>query len=207
MTSQAAFWDKAAPKYAKSDITDMIGYRDTLARTIRHLSPTDHVLELGCGTASTAMEIAPHVAHLTATDISPAMIDIGRENLWNAGHRNVTLKAAHTGDPSLGEGAPYDAILAFNLLHLVEDQDALLARARSFLKPGGLLITKTPCLGEKWFFKPMIAVMRAVGKAPYVCSQTLDDHHRAITDAGFVPIEELTQPGTPARLYMVARKL
>lgn len=207
MTSPVAFWDRAAPKYAKSAISDPGAYRETLTRTISHLHKTDHVLELGCGTASTALEIAPHVAHVTATDISPAMIEIGREKMWNASVRNVTLKAAETGDPALAEDAPYDAILAMNLLHLVPDQQAALAQAHDLLKPGGLFISKTACLGERWFFRPLVAAMRLIGMAPPVLHQRQSALKRAIIAAGFEIVEELRQPGTAPRLYVVARRI
>ena len=207
MTSAATFWDNAAPKYAKSPISDMDGYRDTLARTISHLKPTDRVLELGCGTASTALDLAPHVAQLTATDVSPAMIEIAREKVSEASQHNITLLAAPAGDPSLAEGAPYDVILAMNLLHLVPDQAAALAQIRALLKPGGLFISKSACLGEKWFFKPLVGIMRAIGKAPFVTHQRTHQMRQAILDHGFEMVEELIQPGMAPRLYMVARKL
>ena len=206
MSTAATFWDRAAPKYAKSPISDMEGYRATLARTIDHLKPTDRVLELGCGTGSTALELAPHVGHLTATDISPAMIGIAREKLWDASLRNVTFTAAAGGDAALADGAPYDAVLALNLLHLLDNQAEVIAQVHALLKPGGLFISKTACLGEKWFFKPMVGVMRAFGKAPFVTHQRSADMRRAILSAGFEVVEELSQPGMAPRLYMVARK-
>ena len=207
MTSAATFWDKAAPKYAESTISDLEGYRDTLAITIRHLSATDRVLELGCGTASTALEVAPHVAEVTATDISTAMIDIGREKVWNAGIRNVELKTADVTDAALMQGAPYDVVLALNLLHLLPEQEAALAHIHRLLKPGGLLISKTACIGEKWFFRPIVAVLRAFGKAPFVTHQRREDLRDAMSIAGFEPVEELVQTGTPARLFSIVRKI
>jgi ubiquinone/menaquinone biosynthesis C-methylase UbiE len=207
MTSSASFWDKAAPKYAKSAISDMDAYRATLARTISHLKPSDRVLEIGCGTASTALEIAPHVTHLTATDISPAMIEIAREKAWEASVRNITLATAEVGDAALAQGAPFDAVLALNLLHLVPDQEAALRQIHGVLKPGGLFISKTACLGERWFFKPMVSAMRAIGKAPFVTHQREGELRRAILSAGFEVVEELSQPGMAPRLYMVARKV
>lgn len=207
MTTPASFWDKAAPKYAQSPISNMDGYRATLARTISHLKATDRVLELGCGTGSTALDLAPHVAHLTATDVSPAMIEIAREKLWNASLRNITLRTAQAGDPALAEDGPYDVILALNLLHLLDNQAVAIEQIHSMLKPGGLFISKSACLGEKWFFKPMVAVMRAVGKAPFVTHQREGEMRHAILSPGFEVVEDLSQPGTAPRLYMVARKL
>lgn len=205
MTTAIRFWDRAAPKYAASPISDPEGYRRTLTRTLGYLKPTDRVLELGCGTASTALELAPHVAQLTATDLSPAMIEIGREKLWNRSVRNVTLLAAGTGDPVLAQGAPYDAVLAMNLLHLVPDQAAALAQVRTLLAPGGLFISKTACLGARWFFRPLVGAMQAIGKAPPVLHQTEGALRRAVIAAGFELVEELTQPGIAPRLYLVAR--
>ncbi|GAB5445696.1 class I SAM-dependent methyltransferase [Gymnodinialimonas sp.] len=207
MTSSKTFWDKAAPKYATSAISDMEGYRATLARTIAHLSPTDRVLELGCGTGSTALELAPNVARITATDISPAMIEIAREKAAKAGANNITFVTGATGDPEITETAPHDAILALNLLHLLPDQAEALAQINGMLKPGGLFISKTACLGERWFFKPLVSVMTLLGKAPFVTHQRVDALRAAILGAGFEAVEELTQPGTPPRLYMVARRV
>ncbi len=207
MTSPDSFWDKAAPKYAKSPISDIDGYRATLERTISHLKPTDRVLEIGCGTASTAMDIAPHVTHLIATDLSPVMIDIAREKLWDASLRNVDLRVAPADQAAQATDAPFDAILALNLLHLVPDQEAVLAHIHGALKPGGLFISKTACLGERWFFKPLVGLMRLIGKAPYVTHQRTDELRRAIVAQGFSVVEELTQTGAAPRLYLVARKV
>lgn len=207
MTSSASFWDKAAPKYATSAISDMAAYRATLERTIAHLTPTDRVLELGCGTASTALELAPHVAHVTATDISPAMVEIADTKVTQAAVGNITLVTGAAGDPEVAEAAPYDVILALNLLHLLPNQAEALAQIHGMLKPGGLFISKTVCLGEKWFFKPLVSVMALLGKAPFVTHQRLKALRSAILAAGFETVEDLTQPGTPPRLYMVARRV
>lgn len=207
MTSAAAFWDKIAPKYAAAKISDMGGYRATLATTLAHLAPTDRVLELGCGTGSTALELAGHVAHVTAMDISPAMIEIARTKIAAAGVDNITLLTGAAGNPGGVQEAPFDVVLALNLLHLLPDQPAALARIHDSLKPGGLFISKTACLGEKWFMKPLVSVMALLGKAPYVTHQRVNALRDVILGAGFEPVAELVQPGTPPRLYLVARRV
>ncbi|ABD55576.1 methyltransferase UbiE/COQ5 family [Jannaschia sp. CCS1] len=75
------------------------------------------------------------------------------------------------------------------------------------LEPGGLFISKTACLGEQWFFRPLVGLMTLVGKAPHVLHQRQSALRAAILGAGFEVVEELSQPGTPPRLYMVARRL
>lgn len=207
MTSAATFWDKVAPKYATSKISDPDGYRATLERTIAHLAPTDHVLEIGCGTSSTALELAGHVSHITATDISPAMIEIGREKAAEASVGNITLIAGEADSPTVFANGPFDKVLALNVLHLLENQPEVLAKLHANMKPGGLFISKTACLGEKWFFKPLVSIMALFGKAPFVRHQRISQLREAILDTGFELVEETTQPGTPPRLYMIARRV
>lgn len=204
MTTSSAFWDKAAAKYAASRISDPEAYRATLDRTRAHLAPGDHVLEIGCGTASTAIELAPSVARYTATDLSAAMIDIGREKTREAGVANLSLLVQEASDVPEG---PFDAILAFNLLHLLPDQAETLRRVHARLKPGGLFISKTICLAERWYFKPLIGVMARFGKAPFVTHQKVDELRDAILRAGFEPVEDLVQSGAAPRLYLVARRV
>jgi len=206
MTPNARFWDKLAPRYARLAISDPEGYQETLARTRAHLGSTDHVLELGCGTASTALELAPDVAHITASDFSPAMITIGAKKLLQSGYENVTLKVADSDDPALAADAPYDAVLAFNLLHLVADQVVTLNKMHDILRPGGLLISKTACLRAKWYLGPMLRALQLIGKAPHVLLHSEAELRQRHADAGFEIVEELVQSGPVPRLFIVARR-
>ena len=86
MQNAARFWDKVAPKYAKSPIADMDAYTYTLERTRSYLSPDDTVLEVGCGTGSTALLLAGNVRHVTASDLSANMIEVGSEKSAGPGH-------------------------------------------------------------------------------------------------------------------------
>ena len=81
MTNAVTFWDRAARKYAKSPIGNVPAYEKTMERVQSHLSPTDHVLEVGCGTGSTAILLAPFVAEYRGTDISNEMIQIANEKI------------------------------------------------------------------------------------------------------------------------------
>ena len=81
ITSDARFWDRSSRKYAKSSIADLNGYERTLERTRAYLQPGDSVLELGCGTGTTALRLADGVQSYLATDISGGMIAIAEEKL------------------------------------------------------------------------------------------------------------------------------
>lgn len=202
----ARFWDRIARKYAASPVANVAAYEQTLTRTRSYLKPEDHVLELGAGTASTAIRLAPHVAGYIASDISSGMVQIGREKLAAAPVPSLQIVEATLGDPALGDG-PFDAVLAFNLLHLMPDPALQARRIHALLKPGGLFVSKTACLGG-WFrlMMPVIRVMRLFGKAPPVTAFTVGQLEAAIEGAGFEIVEVSTDPGSLPRRYIVARK-
>ena len=198
----AKFWNGVAEKYAKSAIRDPKQYHLSLERTRSYLRDTDRVLELGCGTGSTALLLAPSVALYTGSDVSPGMIGIANDKLAEAGQSNLDFIVADADSDALGTG--YDAVLAHNLLHLVDDLPRTLRHAHQTLRDGGLFISKTPCLGsKKWLFRPLIGAMKLVGKAPDVLLFTPTELEQAVTDAGF----EIIETGDYASRYIVARKI
>ena len=209
MKSAEAFWDNAAAKYAKSPIRDMEAYNFTLGRTCAHLSPTDTVLELGCGTGSTALLLAPKVERIVASDVSGAMIRIAAEKARQQGVSNVDFVTAELLDDAIPAG-PYDAVLALNLLHLIEDLDQALRRIHALLKPGGVFVSKTVCKPGKGapphfrLMRLLIPIMQFLGKAPFVRIMSVDELETLIVSHGFQPLETGNHPA-PSR-YIVALK-
>ena len=205
MSGEKKFWNKVAKKYAASPIKNVPAYEQTMDRTRTYLSTDDNVLEIGCGTGSTALLLADRTARLTATDISANMIDIAKAKACDAGAENVAFLEGDIFLEDLQAGS-FDAILAFNLFHLVRDLPSALDRAQSLLKPGGVLISKTVCLAEQtrlWAIP--ISLMRMVGFAPYVNMMTFADIEGAITEAGLDVIETGLYP-EPYSRFVVARK-
>lgn len=210
MTVAAAtrFWDRTAERYAADPITDMAGYERTLARTTALLKATDSAVEIGCGTGTTALRLAPAVARIIATDVSPAMIAIARQKAAAQDCPNITFEA-RAAEESGGPAGTHDAVLAFNVLHLVADRAAVLAEVYRLLKPGGLFISKTPCLKE---MNPLIRlalpVMQLIGKAPPVDVFAATDLEAALVVAGFTLVER-DRHGSgrrDPRIFLVARR-
>jgi ubiquinone/menaquinone biosynthesis C-methylase UbiE len=129
------FWDRAARKYSQDTIKDMAGYTRTLEYTRQLLKQTDAVLEFGCGTGTTALSLAPSVNSLLGTDLSIEMITIAQEKAVAQGCRNAEFKVASAAHDFGTDGA-FNAVLAFNVLHLIADRSAALRQAISTLKPG-----------------------------------------------------------------------
>lgn len=201
-----AFWDRIAPKYARKPITDRAAYEDKLQRVAALLHRTDRVLEIGCGTGSTALRLAAGVAGITATDVSRTMIEIAKTKLGPDAPTNVAFRQAEAQD--LIEGRPFDVVCAFSLLHLVDDLPRVLARVHMQLKPGGLFVSKTVCVRDaNVLIRALIPTLRALGFAPRVARLGAEDLTRQIEAAGF-RVEEVSHLGSNRmNPFVVARRI
>lgn len=206
---QAVFWDRIARQYAADTIADLPGYEATLLRVQALLSTEQNVLELGCGTGTTALRLAPFTRRLLATDISAQMIAIAQEKLATQPMPQLSFAVANAEAAVCAHGT-CDTVLAFNVLHLVSDLDDTLALAALALRPGGLLISKTPCVAEMTPLITRVALplMRAIGKAPDVHCFKGEDLQAAITRQGMevVSVERHGSRGKDFRVFIVARK-
>ena len=200
------FWDKLATKYAARPVDDPKAYEHTLARTKAHLKPSDHVLEIGCGTGTTSLILSDHVRHITAQDYSKEMIDIAEKKREVDGTNNVTFAQSSVDD--LPSFETYDVVFASSLLHLLPDLDDSLKRIQQSVEPGGLFISKTVCLkNQSLLYDIMVPLMRLVGKAPYVNFVTGDEIEEKIKQNGFEILEADDHNHKPACRFVVARRI
>lgn len=206
--SDARFWDRTSSRYARSAIADLAGYERTLERTRALLKPQDRVLELGCGTGSTALRLAGCVQSYLATDISTGMIAIAEQKLATEAIPGLSFRAATA--EALAPEAGFDAVLGFSYLHLVRDLPGTLRHIRGLLAEGGLFISKTPCIGD---MNPLVGyaalpVMRALRLAPYAAVFSAAELKERVSAAGFqiLTTEGHATKGKDWRPYIVARK-
>jgi ubiquinone/menaquinone biosynthesis C-methylase UbiE len=180
--SAIAFWDRVADRYAARPIKDVAAYEEMIADAASRLSSSDRVLEIGCGTGGTAIRLAPCASQWIATDASAEMIRIAQSK---PAPGNVTFSVADA--DRAPEGSQFDAACAFLILHLVPDIGATLAEIRAHLKPGGLFLSKTYCLGDmnvamRWTVVP---VLQRLGVIPAIKTFHADGLRKVITAAGF----------------------
>lgn len=208
VADEARFWDRIARKYAKDPIADPGGYERTLTRLGALLAPDQTVLEIGCGTGMTALRLMPHTARYRATDVSSEMIAIARERAAVAGVTDIVFETGRP-DTDPAPDASLDAVLGFNVLHLLRERAAALANIHRMLKPGGLFISKTPCIAEmNPLVRLAIPVARALGKAPYVSIFAAEGLEREIVSAGFTIVGR-ERHGTrrrDPRIFLVTRR-
>ena len=202
----ARFWDNIADSYSRKPIADEEAYEIKLSITREYLAPNTRIFEFGCGTGSTALRHAPFVGHVDATDISPEMIAIAQQKARTENVSNVDFYTGDIAEMDV-EGESYDAILGLSILHLLKDREAVIRKVHRMLKPGGIFVTSTACLGDNQaYLSPILSFMRWIGKAPFVSvfaqDELINDHNRA----GFQIVHQW-HPKKDAALFLIARKM
>jgi ubiquinone/menaquinone biosynthesis C-methylase UbiE len=201
----ARFWNRIAKRYAEKPVPDQQIYEDKLAKTNSFLRPTDHVLEIGCGTGTTAIHHAPSVAHVRATDISECMIEIARSKARVAEVQNIDFEMTSVEKLNAAPNS-FDVILAHSILHLVPRVDRALVQLHQMLEPGGLFISSTPCIRDFFpLFRYFGPLGRSLGVLPRVNVFGEAELDRWLSAAGFT-IEERWRPRQKSGVYIVARK-
>jgi ubiquinone/menaquinone biosynthesis C-methylase UbiE len=198
------FWNFIARRYSKNKVADQAAYEAKLEKTRALFQKDMNVLEFGCGTGSTALLHAPHVARYLATDYSSKMIGIAAEKLASSELQNLEFKCATIDDPTLPE-ASYDMALGLNIMHLIPEYERAMKRVADLLKPGGYLVTSTVCLGSGGPLKWIVNPLAWLGFLPRVCFFTSDTYTSALERNGFAIVEH-TVPGKDKRVYFTIAK-
>ena len=208
MVTPREFWNMRSRTYDQQSGEEYAqAYEKTVSNTLKYLTGEDRVLEFACGTGITTVAIAPHVAFVRAIDISDEMVGKAREKIQTLGLSNVELSQTDLFDPCLEEGS-FDAVTAFNVLLYVENRAQVLERIRSLLKPGGMFLSATDCLGEgitrvgiRKFWKSH------TGSMPYVAFDSRKKLEGEIAQAVFAVLERENLFSTPPNLFVAAKKI
>ena len=201
----ARFWNRLAQRYSRQPIGDEAAYEKKLEVTRGYLTPEMEVLEIGCGTGGTALKHAPYVKHIRAVDISSEMLSIARSQAEAANIRNVTFEEASIDELSVDPGS-VDAVLALSLLHLLDNREDVIARIHGMLKPGGVFVSSTACLGEKMgFFRLIAPIGRFFGLLPILRVFTQKELRAELINAGF-EIDYEWRPHKAIAAFMVAKR-
>jgi len=208
MSDSQKFWDKMAARYEKSPVSDEAAYQRKLTETQSFFRSDMRVAEFGCGTGTTAIHHAPHVQHIDAIDISQNMIEIGRHKARDAGIDNITFTRATLAEFN-GDDASFDAVLGLSILHLVPDRDDVIAEVARILKPGGIFVSSTACLGDSHMrlIKLVAPLGKMLGLMPDVFVLSQADLVAEITRAGFETELQWQHGKSVSIAFIVARKL
>ncbi len=137
-TDKADYWGRFSETYDVK-VERLLGkdLRPALARLLEMEPDPGNVLELGCGTGYFTRAIAKNAKHVTAADLSEAMLKAARINLKDLD--NVTFKVENAEAISFPPET-FDTILAANMLHMLDDPMKALKECHRVLKKGGTLL-------------------------------------------------------------------
>jgi len=208
MSESDKFWDKKADGYAKSPVSDEETYQRKLSETQKYFTPDMRVLEFGCGTGATAVHHAPHVLHIDAVDISENMLEIGRKRAGESNIENVTFTRGTLTDFN-ADTASLDAVLGLNVIHLLPDRQSVLREVARILKPGGVFVSSTGCLGSSYlrFITLLVPLGKYLGLMPDVFVLTESELASEVTNAGFAIESQWHHGMNDIDVFMIARKI
>ena len=109
-------------------------------------------------------------------------------------------------DEGLERGS-YDVVLAFNILHLLEDAREAVERVFELLKPGGLMVSETPCIGEAGvILRTLLPIIGKVIGISYLRTLTISEVKELMRTARFEILESEVPKGAFSTCFVVARK-
>lgn len=202
-----AFWNRRSEVFDKQVLSVYENaYKKTVKRSAAFLKKEDRVFEIGCGTGVATIPLSKYVKEITATDISENMIQKAREKAKNQSKDNIVFQ---TGELTEMEVKPesYDAVAAYNVLLYMKNQEEVLKKIYEILKPGGIFLSATDCLGRnlskdsvKKFWKSKLHLM------PYVVFDTPISLMRKIQKNDFEVMEIVNLHKNPPNIFIAAKK-
>ena len=204
---QATFWDERATKYDEDIQRHDSLYTRTIDSTTSLLTNSDVVLDFGCGSGEISLDIAGHVRRVHGIDLSAKMIELADQKVRDREVGNADFSQTGAFDQRL-VASSFSAVTAFNIFHLSDDIPGVLARLHDLLRPGGLLISQTPCLSERnWLVRSLIGLAQKLGFAPPIQSLTTAKLESLVSSTGFEILENQICDDKHAVQRVVARKL
>lgn len=210
MANAEKLWDRLAAGWDKRTDLDEPD-SEVIVKTRPLLHPGDRVLDYGCAAGSVAIRLAPSAGSVHGIDVSSKMVAAAKRREESRSTGNVTFAQATIFDSALVPGS-YDVVLAFAIFHLLDDAETVLARIGELLRPGGLLISVTPCVGEKASLAdrvlvPVAKTLSLLRLIPRVRFFRIAGLQEALAAAGFRVTEAQPVARGSAEHFVVAEKV
>lgn len=197
-------WNRLAKGYDRHAHEDE-ALAEAADAIVPYLAPDHRVLDFACGTGALSFRLAGHVREVVGLDTSERMIALAREHTEARGVTNVRFTNQDLFDEALG-AEPFDVVLAFNIFHLVDEEQRFMERLARLLVPGGLFVSETPCLGEAGFVqRRLLPLVSKVGLLSHLRPLTFEGVLASVRAAGFDVVEEERGEAIAPSLFLVGR--
>lgn len=177
------FWDNVAWIYDLfANVVNRRANRALCAEVEKLIEPTDEVLECACGTGLLSGVIARKCKSLIATDFSANMLRRARKKYARLG--NVTFAQADILKLPYPDGR-FDAVVAANVIHLLDEPMRALHELERVCRPGGRIII--PTYMNQTDKGTANSLSGAIGRAgaDFKRAFTLDSYRKFFADAGY----------------------
>jgi 2-polyprenyl-3-methyl-5-hydroxy-6-metoxy-1,4-benzoquinol methylase len=207
MNRTQKFWDRMANNYDRQVNQDDDAAIKTIEKTKHYLKRSHVVLDYACATGKFTFEFAGLVKDVQGLDISSKMIAVAQNNAAQRQIENIHFEQTTIFDERYTKEM-FDVILAFNILHLVEDPQQVVERIFSLLKPGGFFISDTPCLGEgKPFMSFVLSLLGKVRLVPRISIFSIAELTTLIAQPNFQIMDAEDGGEAPVHYFICARRM
>lgn len=198
-----AYWGRIAKHYDGFMKRFAREYPELLNLIKSDLNPDDSVLEMACGTGIISLDISSIVRQVTATDISPEMVEIALTKVQELKIDNICFFVQDGYSLDFQDNS-FDTCIISNALHVIPEPEKMLNEAKRVLKPQGRLITATYCHDENVKTRFISWLLSFTGFRAYR-KFTSRSFIELIETSGFSIMKSHVLKGNFPLIYVVAR--
>ena len=202
MNKSEKFFDKVSSK-SKSE-PNQTAFK-IIESSKEFLKKDSYILDFGCGSGAITKKLSKTVKSIDAIDISSGMLEFAKKQSEKSSIANINYIHDSIFDECF-KNKKYDVILAFNVLHYIEDMPSLIERINTLLKPDGVFISSTACLKEKRsLIGYLVLLLTKIGMMPKIFFYRKKELEALITKGNFDIIKSKKLSKLP-EYFIVTRK-
>ena len=176
------FWDKISPLYDLfENVYNRKVYAGTGKKVAEYIGPSDIVLECACGTGAISVAIAPKCKKLVATDFAEGMLKRAAGKCH--AYPNVLFRKADITNLNCRDNR-VNAVVAGNVIHLLDDPARAMSELMRVVKPGGKVIIPTYINKSKRSGGIAVRLLELIG-ADFKRQFDLESYKKFFEDMGY----------------------
>ena len=199
------FWDRVAGLYDLAEWTNREVNASARKRVGELIPAGARVLDCAAGTGEFSLAAAKRAGSVLCTDLSLPMLDKARKKASRKGLTNISFAQRDITALPDPDGA-FDAVIAGNVLHLLDDPEPAVRELWRVTAPGGRLILPTYLQGKVGAaYGAMIKIYQGVG-FHYEHAFTAETYREFLERLGLGPVEVEVVDGHVAEGIAVLEK-